>query len=136
MRQVTVAAILSLVIGVTLGVAGSEVARAQQPLKRVDLLNADLGIEGKEMHIWTADIPPGAASGKHSHPTPRFVVVLQGSLVYEVDGRSPQTFSTGQAYRELPNEVHNFENASTTEPARAIGIQYAGKGEPLQTNAP
>lgn len=135
MRKLAIAACFSLFIAVILGVTGSKFVRAQPPIKRVDLLNADLGMEGKEMHVWTADIPAGAATGRHYHSTPRFVVVLEGSVVYEVDGKSPQTFTAGQAYQELPNDVHNFRNASTTQPAKAIGIQCAGKGEPLQTNA-
>ena len=135
MKQLAITSVFLLMIGVTLGVMGSKLVSAQQPIKRVDLLSADLGIDGKEMHIWTADIPPGAATGRHFHSTPRFVVVLEGSVVFEVDGKSPQTFTAGQAYQELPSEVHNFRNASTTQPAKAIGIQYAGTGEPLQTNA-
>jgi hypothetical protein len=35
-------------------------------------------------------------------------------------------FAVGQGLR----------NASATEPAKAIGFQYAAKGQPLQTNAP
>jgi quercetin dioxygenase-like cupin family protein len=66
------------------------------------------------------------------HPTPRFVVVLEGSVVLEIEGKSPQTFKVGQAFQELPGVVHNFKNASTTEPAKAIGIQHAEKGQPLQ----
>jgi hypothetical protein len=34
------------------------------------------------------------------------------------------------------NAVHNFRTASTTEAAKALGFQYAGKGQPLQINAP
>jgi hypothetical protein len=45
-----------------------------------------------------------------------------------------QTFKAGQAFQEPPDVVHNFRNASTTEPAKAIGIQYAGKGQPLQVD--
>jgi hypothetical protein len=37
---------------------------------------------------------------------------------------------------EMPNIVHNFRNASTTEPAKGLGFQYAGKDQPLQMNAP
>jgi quercetin dioxygenase-like cupin family protein len=48
----------------------------------------------------------------------------------------PQTFKAGEAYAEMPGEVHNFRNASSTQPARALGFQYANKGQPLQTNAP
>lgn len=58
------------------------------------------------------------------------------AVVLEMDGKPPQTFKAGQAFAEAPNEVHNFRNASTTEPAKALGFQYAGKGQPLQTNAP
>jgi quercetin dioxygenase-like cupin family protein len=64
------------------------------------------------------------------------VYVLEGAVVYEVDGKPPQTFKAGEAYAEMPGEVHNFRNASLTQPAKALGFQYANKGQPLQTNAP
>ncbi len=130
--------LLALISGIALGVVGSQIAGAQQePIKRTELLKTDLDeIKGSEMQIWVADIAPGAATGKHSHPTPRFVYVLEGAVVLELDGRPPQTFDRGQAFAELPNLVHNFRNASTTAPARALGFQYAAKGQPLQTNAP
>ena len=57
-------------------------------------------------------------------------------MVYEVDGKQPQTFKVGEAYVEMPGEVHNFRNASSTAPAKALGFQYANKGQPLQTNPP
>jgi hypothetical protein len=54
----------------------------------------------------------------------------------EMDGKPPQTFKAGQAFAELPNEIHNFRNASGTESAKALGFQYARRGQRLQTNAP
>jgi len=125
-----------LVIGIAPCVTGDEIAKAQQPaIKRTELLKTDLaGMEGKEMNLWTADLAPGAQTGKHHHPTPRFVIVLEGSVVLEMEGKAPQTFKAGQAFQEPPDVVHNFRNASTTEPAKAIGIQYAGKGQPLQVD--
>jgi quercetin dioxygenase-like cupin family protein len=54
----------------------------------------------------------------------------------EVDGKPPQTFKTGQAFAEMPNEIHNLRNASGADSAKALGFQYARKGQPLQTNAP
>ena len=128
----------ALISGIALGLIGPTIAGAQQePVKRTDLLKTDLDeIKGSEMQVWVADIAPGAGTGRHSHPTPRFVYVLNGAVVLELDGRPAQTFKEGQAFAELPNLVHNFRNASTTEPARALGFQYAAKGQPLQTNAP
>ena len=127
---------LTLAAGVA--IFGSQIAGAQQqPIKRTDLLKTYLPeMKGKEMQVWVADIPPGAVTGRHFHPTPRFVYVLEGAVVLELDGKAPRTFRVGQAFVEMPGERHNFRNASATEPAKALGFQYAGKDQPLQTNAP
>jgi len=52
--------------------------------------------------------------------------------VLEMDGKPPRTFTVGEGFVEPPDEVHNFRNASTTAPAKAIGFQIAPKGTPLQ----
>jgi quercetin dioxygenase-like cupin family protein len=117
---------------------GSQIAVAeQQPIRRTDLLRTNLpDMEGKEMLVWMGELSPGAATGAHFHPTPRFVYVVEGAVVLELDGKTPQTFRAGQAFVEMPGERHKLRNASTTEPARALGFQYAGKNQPLQTDAP
>lgn len=127
-----------LVTAVTAWVfAGPTAGAQQQTMKRTELLKSHLpGMDDKDMSVWVADIPPGAATGPHVHPTPRFVYVLEGAVVLELDGKPPQAFKAGQAFVEMPGERHNFRNASTTEPARALGFQYAGKDQPLQTNSP
>ena len=129
---------LTLMTALVLATVDSQLTSAQQQsIKRTDLLKLDLAeIKDNEMHVWVADIAPGAATGRHSHPTPRFVYVLVGAVVLEMDGKPPETFKAGQAFAEAPNAIHNFKNASTTEPAKALGFQYAGKGQPLQINAP
>jgi hypothetical protein len=53
-----------------------------------------------------------------------------------MDGKPSQTFKVGEAFLETANLVHNLRNASAAEPARALGFQYAGKGQLLQVNAP
>ena len=40
------------------------------------------------------------------------------------------------AQQPIKRTDNNFRNASGTEPAKALGFQYAGKGQQLQTNAP
>jgi len=138
MSQAAKLTVLALIAGTALGVIGSQLVNAQQqPIKRTDLLKSELSeVQDNEMHVWVADIAPSAATGRHSHPTPRFVYVIEGAVVLELDGKSPQTFKAGQAFAEKPNEIHNFKNASTTEPAKALGFQYARKGQALQVNAP
>jgi Cupin domain len=78
---------------------GSQITVGQQApvIKRTDLLKTALPeMEGKDMNVWVADIPPSASTGLHSHPTPRFVYVIEGAVVYEVDGKQPQTFPIRQ----------------------------------------
>jgi quercetin dioxygenase-like cupin family protein len=138
MHQSLIRTAQALIAAVAVGIFGGQIACAQQqPIKRTDLLKTYLSdVDGKEMQVWVADIPPGAATGLHFHPTPRFVYVLEGAVVLELDGKPPRTYTAGQAYVEMPGERHNFRNASTTEPAKALGFQYAGKDQPLQINAP
>lgn len=134
MKRVTLLLSSALAAGIVLGVIGIQFLEAQQqPIKRTEVLRTDMaGMEGKEAHMWVAEIAPGAATGKHSHPTPRFVYVLDGSVTLEVEGRTPQTFRAGEGFQEMPDSVHNFRNSSTTIPAKALGFQIAGKGQALQ----
>ncbi len=124
---------LIFAVGITLGVIGSQLLSARGPLERSQVLKTDVaGMEGQEAHMWVAEIAPGAATGRHSHPTARFVYVMEGSVTLEVDGKSPQIFKAGEGFQEVPDVVHNFRNASATEPAKALGFQIADKGQPLQ----
>src|SRR6516165_12058599 len=99
----------ALIAGTTLAVIGSQIASSQQQaIKRTDLLKSELHeFQDNEMHVWVADIAPGAATGRHSHPTPRFVYVLEGAVVLEMDGKPPETFKAGEAFAEPPNLFHN-----------------------------
>ena len=128
----------ALTAGIAFAAVGGWLANAQQQtIKRTDLLKVDLPeIKGSQMNLWVADIAPGGETGRHTHPTPRFVYVLEGAVTLEMDGKPSQTFKAGQAFVELPNMVHNFKNASTTEPAKGLGFQYAAEGHALQVNAP
>jgi quercetin dioxygenase-like cupin family protein len=95
--------VLALITGIALGVVGQPTNAQQQPIKRTDLLKSELAeIRDNEMHIWVADIAPGAATGRHFHPTPRFVYVLEGAVVLELDSKPPQTFKAGEAFAETP----------------------------------
>ena len=86
--------------------------------------------------MWVADIAPGGATGRHTHPTPRFVYVLEGAVILDMDGMPSRTYSAGEGFVEQPGMVHNFRNASASASAKALGIQIVPKGTPLQTNAP
>ena len=133
MRNVIMAAFLPM-LGVAITTQQTLPAQAQQAtIKRTDLATADQSAT-EAGALWVADIPPGGATGRHTHPTPRFVYVLEGSVVLEMDGKPPQTFKSGEGFAEPAAMAHNFRNASTSVPARALGFQVAPKGSPLQSN--
>ena len=53
--------------------------------------------------------------------------MLEGAAILEMDGKPSQTFKAGQAFAEMPNMIHNFKNASTTEAAKGLGFQIAAR---------
>ena len=134
MRRMAIILGLTFAFGIALGVISNQFLNAQQPsIMRTEVLKTDMaGMEGKVAHMWIAKVAPGTSTGKHSHPTPRFVYVMEGSVILEVEGEPPQTFKAGEGFQEMPDTVHNFRNASATEPAKALGFQIVGKRQPLQ----
>ena len=70
MKRMAFMLALALVVGIVMGVVENQFLNAQQqPVKRTELLRTDLpGIEGKEGIVYIAELAPGAAAGKHSHP--------------------------------------------------------------------
>jgi quercetin dioxygenase-like cupin family protein len=125
---------ISIILILCLSIYDSVLAQPQQTtIKRTDLVTAEQSAADVGA-LWIADIPPGSATGLHSHPSPRFVYVLEGSVVLEIEGKGAQTFVAGEGFVEPPGVVHNFHNASPNIAAKALGFQVAPKGVPLQTS--
>ena len=133
MRRIALVLGLTFAVGIAVGVMGHQVLYAQQmQVKRTELIKTDLaGIPGREGVMWIPEIPPGAASGKHYHPGHNFVYVLEGTLTYVEEGKPPVTRKAGEAFHELPMNVHEGKNTSTTGSVKVLVFQAAEKGKPL-----
>ncbi len=132
MKRTALMSSVTLAMGITVGVLGTQVLQAQQEVKRTELMRADLeGIEGKQGVVYTADLPPGAVVAKHYHPGNDFVYILEGSVILEREGEPPVTFRPGQVFHNVPKRVHSVKNASTTDGARLLVFQLPEKGQPL-----
>jgi len=60
-----------------------------------------------------------------------FVYVLQGSIITQVKGGSPQTVHAGDVFYESPTDVHSVSrNASQTQPAKLLVFYVKAKGTP------
>ena len=123
---------------VALAVASSfapHVASAQPGIKRTDLQRHDLGVPGREVIQVRVDIAPGVAFGKHSHPGEEIVYVIEGALVYEVEGKPPVTLKAGEVLFIAAGTIHAAKNVGRINGAE-LATYIVEKGKPLVVMTP
>lgn len=68
----------------------------------------------------------------HRHPGSVLVYVTQGAMRLALEGEPVQVVRAGEMFFEPPRAHHIIaENASATEPSRAIAVMIVPEGEPL-----
>ncbi|HUQ51609.1 MAG TPA: cupin domain-containing protein [Gammaproteobacteria bacterium] len=117
-------------------------ARAAPPV----LLSAPLAdAPGKNLVVVELNFPPNARPAStpenhprgHRHPGSVYVYVTQGSVRLGVEGQPVQVVAAGGSFFEAVGAHHIIaENASATEPARAIAVMVVPDGAPLTTLDP
>jgi quercetin dioxygenase-like cupin family protein len=81
------------------------------------LLKSDIqGVYGKELRVLRTVYPPGAANSKHYHTSHVVFYILEGSGVWQEDGRPPVTLKVGDTLLVKPGTVHAHWNPSTSVP--------------------
>ncbi len=76
-----------------------------------------------------AEVAPGGQVGRHLHPNPLFVYMLQGTLTIEMEGHGTHAFSAGEGLVEVVNTWHNGRNLGDT-PVRFLIVFAAQEGTP------
>jgi quercetin dioxygenase-like cupin family protein len=135
MHRTVVMLTIALVVGIAVGMLGHQMLSAQQqPVTRTILQQKDLeGVAGREVIMYRAEAVPGGVAGRHYHPGPELVYVLEGALILEPDGQPPMTLKAGESAHMPAKHIHNAKNASTTEPVKVIVFLVGEKGQPLAT---
>jgi len=88
---------------------------------------------GKVATMLTVAYAPGAASDPHVHPGSVFAYVLEGTVVTQLEGEQPVTYTKGQSWYESPKKPHMVSrNASVTESAKILMFLLSGKGEAIK----
>ncbi len=88
---------------------------------------------GKVATVLTVDYAPGAASAPHVHPGSVFAYVLEGTVVTQLEGEPPMTYTKGQSWYEPPKKPHvASKNASTAEPAKLLVFLLSQEGEMIK----
>jgi quercetin dioxygenase-like cupin family protein len=76
-----------------------------------------------------AEVAPGGQVGRHMHPVPLFVYILEGTLSIEMEGHGTHAFSAGQSLVEVTHIWHNGRNL-TDKPVRFLIVFAGQKGTP------
>ena len=132
---------LVLASSLALGLLALQGAQAQEEFvskaKATKLLETPLaGADGKTVHIVHFSAPAGFVGGKHSHPGPAFVYILEGQLTLEVEGMEPVTLGPGDVYAELiGSKTMQVFNKSSTHGAKVVVFQIGDEGKPLMVKA-
>jgi len=135
MKRMIFTLALTLAVGIAVGIIGNHVLIAQQaPVTRTILQQKDLeGVAGRKVTMYRAEVFPGGAAGRHHHPGPESLYVLEGALIPEHDGQPPVILKAGESAHVPAKHIHNAKNASTTEPMKVIVFLVGEKGQPLAT---
>jgi quercetin dioxygenase-like cupin family protein len=133
-----------------IGCAAAVPVAAQQPEQRRQgppvIFSAPLAdAPGKNLVVVELTFAPNPAPPSthenhrrgHRHPGSVYVYVTQGAVRLGVEGQPVQVVPTSGSFFE-PVGAHHIitENASATEPARAIAVMIVPEGAPLTTPDP
>jgi quercetin dioxygenase-like cupin family protein len=125
---IAVAAVTVLAGASTLGVRALQ---AQVPgFKRVELQRHDVSVAGREAVMTRGEFNPGAAVPKHTHPGEEVAYILEGQILFEVEGKPAATLKPGDVFFVASGQVHSAKNVGTT-PAKIISTYIVEKGKPL-----
>jgi len=84
-----------------------------------------------EARMMVADLAPGAAGRWHTHPAPVFIYVVEGTVVYEIEGREPREYKAGMGFME-PSKVKNrVVNKSASEKVKLLAFQLSDPNAPF-----
>jgi quercetin dioxygenase-like cupin family protein len=117
------------------GAIGAKYVSAQgaaPQITRTEILRQSMsGLEGKEVVVFTADVPPGGVAPRHYHPGDETIYMLQGSLVFEPDHSQPFELKAGEVTFNPAKHIHQAKNPSSSQPAKVLNFMIAEKGQPL-----
>ena len=135
MTRIAFAFASPLAVAIAAGLVAGQVLMAQpSPVTRTILQQKDLeGAEGREVMMYRADFVPGGALGRHFHPGPELLYVLEGALILEQDGHSPVILKAGESGYLPFKHIHKARNASHTEHVKVLVFLVGEKGQPIIT---
>src|SRR6516225_4339362 len=91
---------------------------------------------GAEAMTVRIDLPPGdPGSPPHRHSGPIFGYVLEGEMVFELEGEPPRVVRAGEAFWEPGGDVIAYQDGNNRDdiPVRFTCVNFSEPGEPRIT---
>lgn len=130
-RLFSIALVSMIVVGIACFHTNVAAEEYVSKAKAKTLYQAPLqGAEGKEIVIKHFGFPPKFVGGKHMHPGPVFVYVLEGELTVELDNGT-KTYKAGELYPEEINAAMVGKNLSGTDDLEILVFQVGDIGKPM-----
>ena len=87
--------------------------------------------DGRRVNAIRVDYEPGGFTrGTHRHPAGAYVYVMEGSVLFGIDGGEPFELKAGESFYEPPGALHSVSrNASEDVPASLIAFFVLSDGE-------
>ena len=114
------------------------ITTAQQAPKVSPIVKATASATGQKLQYPQTDKPeiesvlieiaPGGESGRHMHPVPTYVYVVEGTLTVEMDQDSPREYAAGSGFLESMNAWHNGKNRGQA-PVKALVVFVSEEGK-------
>jgi quercetin dioxygenase-like cupin family protein len=85
--------------------------------------------DSAELSAVRLDIGPGGETGRHMHPFPTLVYVLEGAIDVEMDGGMVRSYTAGDSFLMVVNTWTNAKNHGTV-PAKMLVVFVGVHGKP------
>lgn len=89
----------------------------------------DATVPGKEFRVLHTTYAPGGQNPKHYHASHVVFYVLEGSGVWQEEGKEAVTLKPGESLHVRPGTVHAHRNSSATEKLVFLEFVIVDKGQ-------
>jgi quercetin dioxygenase-like cupin family protein len=89
----------------------------------------DATMPGKEFRVLRTTYAPGGANPRHYHPSHVVFYVLEGSGIWQEEGKEPISLNPGDSLHVRPGTVHAHRNASDAIPLVFLEFVIVDKGQ-------
>lgn len=126
---------LTLVAGIALGATGMHALAQQGGIQRAVLHKTEIAPQATmEVIMATAQIPAGAAAGRHKHPGTEIGYVLNGEARMEIEGEAARDLKAGDSYLIAAGKPHDARITGDTA-AKVVACYVVEKGKPFSSPA-